>query len=93
MFAQMLSSQKPLFVGKHEKTKQDVLCGTSNANIRFDEICGLLCHLGFKERIKGDHHIFSRSGVFEIVNLQPVGGKAKPYQVRQVKMLINRYNL
>ena len=89
----MLASRKFAFVGKHEKTKQDVLNGASNANIRFDDICELLSHLGFKKRVKGDHHIFSKSGVFEIINLQPVGGKAKSYQVRQVKMLINRYNL
>jgi hypothetical protein len=28
-----------------------------------------------------------------MVNLQNVGGKAKPYQVRQVLRLVERYNL
>jgi len=81
-------------VGKHDKTKQDVLSGTANANIRFDELCALLSHLGFKERIKGSHRIFSKTGVHEIVNLQPNSdGKAKPYQVRQARAIIMRYNL
>lgn len=44
-------------------------------------------------RIKGDHHIFTKSGVDEIINLQPVGAKAKPYQVKQVRDLILKYRL
>jgi len=53
----------------------------------------LLKHLGFDERIKGDHHIFSRNGVEEILNLQPKGSKAKAYQVKQVRDVILRYQL
>ena len=29
----------------------------------------------------------------EILNLQPKGGKAKPYQVKQVRAVIVRYKL
>ncbi len=39
------------------------------------------------------HHIFSKHGIEEIVNLQPKGTKAKPYQVKQVRKLIVRYKL
>jgi hypothetical protein len=50
--------------------------------------------LGFKERTKGSHRIFSKTGVFEIMNLQPLSnGKAKPYQVRQVRAAIVQYKL
>jgi hypothetical protein len=49
--------------------------------------------LGFDERIKGDHHIFTKDGVDEILNLQPKDGKAKPYQVKQVRDVILRYEL
>jgi hypothetical protein len=49
--------------------------------------------LGFNERIRGDHHIFSKAGVEEILNLQPVGPKSKPYQVKQVRMIIQKYRL
>ena len=48
----------------------------------------------FRERIKGDHYIFSKPGIPEILNLQPLrDGKAKPYQVKQVRGIILRYKL
>jgi predicted RNA binding protein YcfA (HicA-like mRNA interferase family) len=78
-------------VSKHDKTKDRVLSGTSNANLRFDEICAMLVHMGFTERIKGSHHIYTKDGVPEIINIQPGGdGKAKPYQVKQIRQIINR---
>lgn len=67
------------------KTLERVLRGTSDSNIAFDDLCGLLRHLGFDERVKGSHHIFTRDGIAEILNLQPKGGKAKAYQVAQVR--------
>lgn len=70
-----------------------VLQGSADANIRFDDLRSLLAALGFSERIKGDHHIFSRPGVAEILNLQPRGSSAKPYQVKQVRAAILRYKL
>jgi hypothetical protein len=49
---------------------------------------------GFQEkRIKGSHHIFIHPAVRELVNLQDVDGKAKPYQIRQFLTLVERYNL
>jgi hypothetical protein len=53
----------------------------------------LLKRLGFEEHIKGDHHIFTRSDVEEILNLQPKNSKGKPYQVKQVRGVILKYNL
>lgn len=54
----------------------------------------VLSNLGFQERIRGSHHIFTRGGVEEILNLQPLGGgQAKPYQVEQVRGVILRYKL
>ena len=78
-------------MAKHEKTLLHVLRGTSDANISFDDLCQLLRHLGFDERIRGSHHIFTKEGVGEILNLQPKDGKAKPYQVKQGVIL--RYKL
>jgi hypothetical protein len=43
--------------------------------------------------VSGSHHIFARQDVREFVNLQDVGGKAKPYQVKQLLDLVERYNL
>ena len=80
-------------MGRQEKTLQQVLLGRSDANIAFADLRSLLLALGFAERLRGDHHIFSRSGVEEIMNLQPVGTKAKAYQVRQVRNAVIRYKL
>ena len=70
-----------------------VLRGSSDASIRFDDLRGLLWRLGFVERIKGSHHIFTREGVEEILNLQPRGSMAKPYQVKQVRKVLVQYKL
>ena len=75
------------------KTLDRVLRGTADSNIAFDDLCGLLRHLGFTERVKGSHHIYTRDDVAEILNLQPSGGKAKAYQVRQVRDVIVDYGL
>jgi hypothetical protein len=49
---------------------------------------------GFREaRVTGSHHIFVHSSVRELLNLQDVNGKAKPYQIRQFLQLVERYNL
>lgn len=53
----------------------------------------MLTGLGFDERIRGSHHIFTRQGDEEILNLQTKGAKAKPYQVKQVRQVILRYKL
>jgi hypothetical protein len=70
-----------------------VLQGAADANIRFEGLRGLLISLHFSERINGSHHIFTRPGVAEILNIQPRGSLAKPYQVKQVRKVIVRYKL
>ncbi len=44
-------------------------------------------------RVNGSHHIFVHPEVQELINLQEVNGKAKPYQVRQFLHLLEKYNL
>ncbi len=45
---------------------------------------------GFQlSRIKESHHIFVHPRFRELVNLQEVDGKAKPYQVRQLLESLN----
>lgn len=76
------------------KTLNRVLSGNADRALHFAELCALLRRLGFDERVRGSHHIFSRRGVAEILNLQPLpGGGAKPYQVRQVRNVLVRYEL
>ena len=75
-------------------TLEKVLSGLSDKNIRFEELKKVITDFGFGCRIKGDHHIFSKEDVAEIINLQPrKDGKAKPYQVKQVRNLILKYKL
>ncbi|HLG57059.1 MAG TPA: type II toxin-antitoxin system HicA family toxin [Vicinamibacterales bacterium] len=63
-------------------------------NVSFDDFGRLLEHLGFSNvRTGGSHRIYSHPAIPELVNLQNVRGQAKPYQVRQVLRLVERYNL
>lgn len=80
-------------MSRTDKTREKILLGLSDANISFGELRSLLSALGFTERIKSSHHIFTQSGVEEIINIQPKGGKAKPYQVKQVRNIILKYRL
>jgi len=77
----------------YDKVLSRILCGTSDANIPFVGTCRLLRKLGFEERVRGDHHIFTKEGIEEILNIQPRGSKAKPYQVKQIRKVILKYKL
>ncbi len=68
-------------MSKRRRLLAAILSGTSDNNIRFDDSRSLLLDLSFQERIRGSHHIFTREDVEEILNLQPRGSMAKPYQV------------
>lgn len=76
-----------------EATLDQVLNGRSDANIRFNDLCQLLNALGFTERTRGSHHLFSRPGVREMINLQREGNQAKVYQVRQVRKILRQYRI
>ena len=76
-----------------DKVLEKILRGTSDANIPFADLCQLLIALGFDQRIRGGHHIFTKEDVAEIMNLQPKGSQAKPYQVKQVRNIIIKYRL
>lgn len=78
---------------QRDKTLDDVLRGKSDANIRFDELRALLVALGFSERTRGSHHVFSKEGIEDQINLQRDGSKAKPYQVKQVRSVLIKYHL
>jgi len=49
---------------------------------------------GFELRRKsGSHHIFVHPDVRELLNLQEIRGQVKPYQIRQLLRLVERYAL
>ena len=62
--------------------------------LSFKELQQLAKAAGFLlKRVRGSHHVYIRKGVTEIINIQPKGKMAKPYQVRQVVGLIEKYDL
>jgi hypothetical protein len=76
------------------KVLDAILSGRSDGNIRFSDLQRILRRAGFEERVKGSHFIYAREGIEEIVNIQEgVGGKAKPYQVKQVRGIMTMYGL
>jgi predicted RNA binding protein YcfA (HicA-like mRNA interferase family) len=81
------------YMSQSDRLLLRLLRGTSDANIPFEGLCQLLQRLGFDERIRGSHHIFTKEGVEEILNLQPKGRQAKPYQVKQVRRVLLKYQL
>jgi hypothetical protein len=49
---------------------------------------------GFEpDRIAGGHRLLKHAGLRTMLNLQPVGGQAKPYQVRQLMRLVEKHHL
>jgi len=80
-------------MGKYDKLLSTILSGRNDQSIRFVELTHLLLALDFNERINGDHHIFCRADIEEILNLQPNGSQAKAYQVKQVRNIILKYQL
>ena len=79
-----------------DKLIAKLMLGASDSNFSFSDLCQILQILGFEVRINGSHHIFSKEGVAEIINLQPQKAeksKAKAYQVKQVRGVILKYKL
>ena len=81
-------------MSKADKIFEKLMGGQSDASFSFDELCTLLAKLGYTTRTtKGSHIIFQRAGG-SFLNLQPGhGGKAKSYQVRQVRDELKSRNL
>src|SRR5947208_15590683 len=80
-------------MARADKLLDQILRGDADANIPFSGMVQLLKRLGFRERIKGSHHIFFHDGVAEILNLQTQSGKCKPYQVKQGSECYNQLSL
>ena len=80
-------------MSQYEKLLLSILSGTKDKSILFADLRAVLDRLGFQCRIKGDHFLYTKDGVEEIVNIQPVGNRAKPYQVKQVRNIILNYQL
>ena len=75
-------------MSKYNKLLYDIMSGRRDSSISFSDLCKVLTLLGFSVRIKGDHFIYFRDGIDEIINIQPKGNSAKAYQVKQVRNII-----
>jgi hypothetical protein len=80
-------------MSRAEKLFDKLIAERNDANFPFDDLCMLLNKVGYNARkTKGSHIIFQRGSSF--LNLQPsTGGKAKAYQVRQVRQELQKLNL
>jgi hypothetical protein len=80
-------------MSKADRLLERLMSGAKDANFRFEDLCKLLVQLGYTSRqAKGSHIIFQRGDSF--LNLQSsTGGKAKAYQVRQVRMELQHLEL
>lgn len=77
----------------NEKVYNALMNGKKDNNIRFSDLQKLLDKLGFKFRVKGDHFIYYRKDIPEIINIQPKGNKVKGYQVKQIRRLLIKYKI
>jgi hypothetical protein len=63
-------------------------------NLRFKRLCLIAEAFGFQFKGgRGSHRIYYQEGIRELLNFQNVNGKAKPYQVRQLIKIIEKYDL
>lgn len=80
-------------MSKIEKLYEEIVTSQSAESIRFDDLVHVLRRLGFSERIRGSHHLFTMEGVTDLVNIQRKSADAKGYQIRQIQYIIKKYNL
>lgn len=80
-------------MGQYEKLLLALMSGAKDRIFQFSDLRLILDRLGFDCRVRGDHFIYTCDDIEEIVNIQPVGNKAKPYQCKQVRQIILKYNL
>ena len=76
-----------------EKLYLSIVSGTQDKNTKFRDLQKLLDILGFECRIKGDHFIYSYGNLRENINIQPDSNLAKPYQVRQIRNFLQKYQI
>ncbi len=80
-------------MSQYEKLLLSIMSGTQDKGILFTDLRNVLDRLGFQCRVRGDHFIYTKDGMEEIINIQPAGNKAKPYQVKQVRNIVLKYQL
>lgn len=63
-------------------------------NVAFRDFVDLVEGFGFVlDRAEGSHHLYVHETIPASLNLQPLRGEAKPYQIRQFLRLVERFGL
>ena len=79
-------------MSRRQKFLAQLLSGQHDQTLDFSALCLLLETLGFEKRVRGSHHLFGRTGVEDLINIQPtVGNAVKPYQAKQVRAILLKY--
>lgn len=76
------------------KVYNAVISGNSDNNIQFSDFRNLIVDLGFTFKgQKGSHESYYHNGINERMTIQNANSKAKGYQVRQLRNIINKHGL
>ena len=78
----------------NKKIYNAVASGRSDNNINYSDFQNLIIDLGFEfKRQNGSHAVYYHAGINRFMNIQPIGSKAKGYQVRQLRGIITAHGL
>ena len=80
-------------MSRQEKLLERLRDPQRDAGWDFSELCQSRQRLGFEMRVSGSHHFFRKKRIAEAINLQPSGGKAKGYHVRQARKVLQKNQL
>jgi len=79
----------------NKKVYDAVMSGQSDNNIKYTDFQNLIVDLGFEfKRQESSHSMYFNNRIKEIMNIQRgKDGKAKDYQVKQLRKIIKKYNI
>ncbi|MGH8019396.1 MAG: type II toxin-antitoxin system HicA family toxin [Opitutaceae bacterium] len=81
-------------MNKAEKLKARLLARQGYHNFSFADARAMLKGLGFRlDRQEGSHQVWQHPAVAAPVNIQDFKGKAKPYQLDQIRKIVREHKL
>lgn len=81
-------------MSRYGKIRAEILSGKSDKNISEEDMVFFLSKIGaIHRRTKGSHMQYSIEDIPELINIQPKNGKIKPYQVKEIRNIVNKYKL
>lgn len=81
-------------MSRYAKVRANILSGKSDKNIPEEDMKFFLSKIGAEHRrTTGSHFQYSIDDIPELINIQPKNGKIKPYQVKEVRNIVNKYKL